>query len=97
MDYFPSASQQKGELQVARASIGDASCEDIQQFYVVLVLFLDSVRWWDVDAADPSFDFLAQPFAAIESALVQQRLFVSVDGALGRARESPKGVQDNRP
>ena len=94
---FTLTSQQERDLQVARAPIGDASCEDIQQFYVVLVLFLDSVRWWDVDAADSSFDFLAQPFAPIEGALVQQGLFVRVDGALGGAREGAKGVQDDSP
>ena len=95
VESFPFASQQKGDLQIARASIGDASCEHIQQFYVVLVLFLDSVRWWDVDAAYSSFDFLAQPFATIESAFVKQRLSVRVDGVLARAREGAKRVQDD--
>ena len=93
---FPLTSQQKRDLQVARTLVGDASREDIQQLDV-LVLFLDSVRWRDVDAADFSFDFLAQPFAAIESAFVQQGLFVRVDGALGGAREGAKGVQDDSP
>ena len=83
-------------MQVARASVGNAACEDIQQLDV-LVLFLDSVSWRDVDAADFSFDFLAQPFASIEGALVQQGLFVRVDGALGGAREGAKGVQDDSP
>ena len=91
-----SASEQERDLQVARGSVRDAGFEDIYQFDV-LVLFLDSMLRWDVDVADFSSDFVTQPFAAIESALVQQRLFVSVDGALGRARERPKGVQDDSP
>ena len=96
VELFPLTSQQKRDLQVARTFVADASREDIQQLDV-LGLFLDSVCWWNVDAGDFSLDFPAQPFAAIKSTLVKQRLSVTVDGALGRARECAKGMKDDSP
>ena len=61
------------------------------------VLFIDSIHWCDVGARDPAFDFPAQPLATIERALVQQRLFAGIDGALRWTRKCSEGVQHNGP
>ena len=53
--------------------------------------------WCDVDARDLAFNSPAQPLATIERALVQQRLFAGIDGALRWTRKCSEGVQHNGP
>ena len=61
------------------------------------IRLVNSVHWRDVDAGDFAFDFAAEPFAAVESTLIEQRLLVSVDGALCGTPKSSKGMQKNGP